>query len=107
MDTRSIATMARNRRIIWGGGVGLAVGLIGFPLVLMSVWPGVDHSPWSINTMVLAAGVTLCTLSYIGIRLAVSAFTDDRVSPPDNRPYLVAGGAAAIAVLCLVIAVMG
>ncbi|MEU4801956.1 hypothetical protein [Actinosynnema sp. NPDC023587] len=104
MDTRSIATMTRNRRITWGGGVGIGVGLIGFPLVFIGVWPGVDHSPWDVNTMILATGVSLLTVSYIAVRIAVAAATDNRVTPPTRRPWLVAGGALAVAVLCLLIA---
>ncbi|MBB5955072.1 hypothetical protein FHS29_001642 [Saccharothrix tamanrassetensis] len=105
MDTRSIATMTRNRRITWGGGVGIGLGLIGLPLVFIGVWPGVDHSPWDVNTMILATGVALSTVSYISGRIAVAALTGNRVSPPTRRPWLVAGGALAVAVLCLLIAI--
>ncbi|ONI83785.1 hypothetical protein ALI22I_35655 [Saccharothrix sp. ALI-22-I] len=107
MDTRSIATIKRNRRITWGAGVGIGVGLIGLPLVLVALWPGVDHSPWDVNTMILAAGVALCTISYISGRISVAAVTQNRhnpVSPPTRRPYLVAGGALVVAVLCLLLA---
>ncbi|RKT57559.1 hypothetical protein C8E97_6281 [Saccharothrix australiensis] len=104
METRSIATMTRNRRITWGGGVGIGLGLIGLPLVALALWPGIDHSPWDVNTMILATGVALSTLSYIAGRIAVAAVTGDRVSPPTKRPWLVAGGALAVAVLCLLIA---
>ncbi|MGM1060333.1 hypothetical protein [Saccharothrix sp. Mg75] len=109
MDTRSIATMERNRRITWGGGVGVSLTLIGLPLVFIALWPGVDHSPWAVNTMILAVGVALCAAGYVAGRIAVAALTENRpnrVSPPTKRPYLVAGGALAIAVLCLVIAIM-
>jgi hypothetical protein len=104
METRSIATMQRNRRITWGGGVGISLGLIGLPLVFIGVWPGVDHSPWDVNTMILATGIALCTASYIAGRIAVAAATDNRVAPPTRRPYYVAGGALVVAVLCLLIA---
>ncbi|MBM7812887.1 hypothetical protein [Saccharothrix algeriensis] len=97
--------MSRNRRITWGGGVGIGLGLIGLPLVFVSVWPGVDHSPWDVNTMILATGVALSAVSYIAGRIAVAAATGDRVSPPTRRPWLVAGGALVVAVLCLLIAV--
>ncbi|GGP70517.1 hypothetical protein [Saccharothrix coeruleofusca] len=103
MDTRSIATVQRNRRMIWGGGVGISLGLIGLPLVLIGVWPGVDHSPWDANTMILATGVALCAASYISGRIAVVAATNGRVSPPTRRPYLVAGISLAIAVLSLLL----
>ncbi|MDQ2587188.1 hypothetical protein [Saccharothrix yanglingensis] len=109
METRSIATMERNRRIAWGGGVGLSLVLIGLPLVAISLWPGVDHSPWEVNTMILAVGVALCTAGYVAGRISIAAITENRpnrVSPPTRRPYLVAGGALAVAVLCLVIAIM-
>ncbi|WP_257900584.1 hypothetical protein [Saccharothrix obliqua] len=96
--------MARNRRITWGGGGGIGLALIGLPLVFIAVWPGVDHSPWDVNTMILAFGVAVSTLSYIAVRIAVAAATDDRVGPPTRRPWLVAGGALAISVLCLLIA---
>jgi hypothetical protein len=98
---------SRSKRITWGGGLSVGIGLIGLPLVVVSVWPGVDHSPWDVNTMVLATGVFLCTVSYILGRIAVAAITEDRrrpVSPPRKRPYVVAGASLAIAVLCLVIA---
>ncbi|MFT7836610.1 hypothetical protein Q5530_10715 [Saccharothrix sp. BKS2] len=108
MDTRSIATMDRNRRITWGAGVGISVGLIGLPLVFISLWPEVDHSPWDVNTMILATGVALCSVSYISGRISVAAFTEHRrnpVSPPTKRPYMVAGGALVVAVLCLLLAI--
>ncbi|MEU5691129.1 hypothetical protein [Actinosynnema sp. NPDC020468] len=107
MKTRSIATLERNRRITWGSGLAIGIGLIGVPLVFIGVWPGVDHSPWEVNTMILAAGVSLCTVSYIAGRIAVAAVTQNRhnaVAPPTRRPYLVAGAAMGIAVLCLLIA---
>ncbi len=106
MDTRSIATMSRNRKITWGGGVAVGVGLIGLPLVFIALWPGVDHSPWDVNTMILALGVALSTVSYIAGRIAVSAFTQNRVSPPTKRPYVVAGVSLVVAILCLLIALM-
>ncbi|TQM82716.1 hypothetical protein FHX81_5126 [Saccharothrix saharensis] len=107
METRSIATMKRNRRITWGAGVGIGVGLIGLPLVFIALWPGVDHSPWDVNTMILATGVALCTTSYISGRISVAAVTQHRprpVSPPTRRPYLVVGGSLVVAVLCLLLA---
>ncbi|RKT72331.1 hypothetical protein DFJ66_5642 [Saccharothrix variisporea] len=106
MDTRSIATMDRNRRITWGGGVAIGVGLIGLPLVFIALWPGVDHSPWDVNTMILALGVSLSTVSYVAGRIAVAAFTQNRVSPPTRRPYVVAGVSLVVAILCLLIALM-
>ncbi|XVV03068.1 hypothetical protein ACQPW3_37935 [Actinosynnema sp. CA-248983] len=98
--------MSRNRKITWGGGVAVGVGLIGLPLVFIALWPGVDHSPWDVNTMILALGVALSTVSYICGRIAVSAFTRNRVSPPTKRPYVVAGVSLAVAILCLLIALM-
>ncbi|NUT49917.1 MAG: hypothetical protein HOV94_21795 [Saccharothrix sp.] len=107
METRSIATLKRNRRITWGAGVGIGVGLIGLPLVFIALWPGVDHSPWDVNTMILATGVALCTTSYISARISVAAVTENRhrpVSPPTRRAYYVAGGSLVVAVLCLLLA---
>ena len=107
MDTSVMRSSSRSKRITWGGGLSVGIGLIGLPLVVVGVWPGVDHSPWDVNTMVLATGVFLCTVSYILGRIAVAAITEDRrrpVSPPRKRPYVVAGASLAIAVLCLVIA---
>ncbi|GAA3842979.1 hypothetical protein GCM10022243_06810 [Saccharothrix violaceirubra] len=103
MDTRSIETIQRNRRITWGGGLSIGIGLIGLPLVLFGVWPGLDHSPWNANTLVLALGVALCTVSYILGRISVAAVTHNRVAPPTRRPFVVAGVAFAVAVLCLLI----
>ncbi|QFZ23284.1 hypothetical protein [Saccharothrix syringae] len=107
MNTRSIATMDRNRRITWGAGIGVSLALIGLPLVFIALWPGVDHSPWDVNTMILATGVALCTAGYIAGRISVAAFTEHRrtpVAPPTKRAYLVAGGALGVAVLCLLLA---
>ena len=110
METRSIATMQRNRRMTWGAGVGIGVGLIGLPLVFIALWPGVDHSPWDVNTMLLGLGVGLCTVAYIFGRIAVAAVTEGRrnaIAPPTRRAYWVAGGGFALAVLCLLIALSG
>jgi hypothetical protein len=98
--------MSKHRRITWGGGVAIGVGLIGLPLVFIALWPGVDHSPWDVNTMILATGVALSAVSYICGRIALAAFTDNRVSPPTRRPYVVAGVSLVVAVLCLLIALM-
>ena len=99
--------MQRNRRMTWGAGVGIGVGLIGLPLVFIALWPGVDHSPWDVNTMLLGLGVGLCTIAYIFGRIAVAAVTEGRrnaIAPPTRRAYFVAGGGFALAALCLAIA---
>ncbi|HEX6345058.1 hypothetical protein [Umezawaea sp.] len=107
MDTSIMRSSSREKRITWGGGLSVSLGLIGLPLVFVGVWPTFDHSPWDVNTMILGAGVFLCTVSYILGRIAVAAFTEERrnpVSPPARRPYVVAGASLAIAILCLLIA---
>ncbi|MEO6085563.1 MAG: hypothetical protein ABIQ18_20825 [Umezawaea sp.] len=108
MDTSIMRSSSREKRMTWGGGLSISSGLIGLPFVFVGVWPTFDHSPWDVNTMILGAGVFLCTVSYILGRIAVAAFTEERrrpVSPPTRRPYLVAGASLAIAVLCLLIAI--
>ncbi|GLZ30283.1 hypothetical protein Lesp02_24730 [Lentzea sp. NBRC 105346] len=102
--TAILTTSSRSRRITWGFGLGIALGLMGLPLVFVAIWPGADHSPWAANTVVLAAGVFLSSLSYIFGRIAVSALTEDRVTPPTKRPYFVAAGAFVVGVLSLLIA---
>ncbi|WNV90684.1 hypothetical protein [Umezawaea sp. Da 62-37] len=107
MDTSIMRSSSRSKRITWGGGLSVSLGLIGLPLVFVGVWPTFDHSPWDANTMILAAGVFLCTVSYISGRIAVAAVTEERrqpVTPPTRRPYVVAGVSLAVAILCLVIA---
>ena len=109
MDTSIMRSSSRSKRITWGGGLSVSLGLIGLPLVFAGVWPSFDHSPWDVNTMVLGAGVFLCTVSYIFGRIAIAAVTEENrnpVSPPTKRPFIVAGVSLGIAILCLVIAVM-
>jgi len=108
MDTSIMRSSSRGKRITWGGGLSISLGLIGLPLVFAGVWPTFDHSPWDVNTMILGAGVFLCTVSYIMGRIAVAAVTEEGrrpVSPPTRRPYWVAGASLAISVLCLLIAI--
>lgn len=105
--TALMTTSSRQRRITWGFGLALGIGLIGFGPLFASLWPGFDHSPWDVNTMLLGLGVGLCTVAYIFGRIAVAAVTEGRrnaVTPPTRRAYLVAGGGFAVAVLCLLIA---
>src|SRR5688572_13771217 len=83
--TAILTTSSRSRRITWGFGLSIAIGLIGLPLTALAVWPGADHSPWAANTVVLALGVLLSTVSYIFGRIAVAAVTEGRrnaVAPP-------------------------
>jgi hypothetical protein len=99
---------SRRRRITWGGGLAVGLGLIGLPLVFASVWPTFDHSPYDANTMILGAGVCLSSLSYAFGRIAVAAATEDGrrpVSPPTAKPYVVAGVSLLIAIICLLIVI--
>lgn len=107
MNTSVMRSSSRSKRITWGGGLGIGIGLIGLPLVLVALWPTASHSPYDVNTMVLAAGVGLCSISYALGRIAISALTEESrrpISPPGRRPYLVAGISFVVAVLCLLIA---
>ncbi len=106
--TSSVLSGSRRRRITVGAAVSTGLGLIGLPLVVVAVWPTFDHSPWDVNTMVLAAGVGLSAISWAFGRGAVAAITEESrtpVEPPSSRPWMVAGGALVVAILCLVIAV--
>jgi hypothetical protein len=103
-----MSSSSRSKRITWGGGLALGIGLIGLPLVLVAIWPTASHSPYDVNTMVLAAGVALCSVSYALGRIAVAAVTEGNrrpVAPPGNRPYIVAGVSLAVAIVCLLIAI--
>ncbi|TWP48274.1 hypothetical protein FKR81_28690 [Lentzea tibetensis] len=105
--TAILTTSSRSRRITWGFGLSIAIGLIGVPLVLLAIWPGADHSPYAANTVVLALGVLLSSISYLFGRIALAAVTEGRrnaIAPPTRRPYYVAAGALVVGVLSLLIA---
>ncbi|MFD4674155.1 hypothetical protein ACFWNN_30860 [Lentzea sp. NPDC058450] len=107
--TALMHTSPRQRRITWGFGLGISVGMIGIGPLFASVWPGFDHSPWDINTMLFGLGVGLCAIAYIFVRIAVAAVTEGRrnaVAPPTRRAYLVAGGGFVLAVLALAVALL-
>ncbi|SFR09873.1 hypothetical protein SAMN04488564_103256 [Lentzea waywayandensis] len=102
--TALMHTSPRQRRITWGFGLAVGIGMIGIGPLFASLWPGFDHSPWDINTMLLGLGVGLCAIAYIFGRIAVAAVTEGRrnaVSPPTRRAYLVAGGGFVLAALAL------
>ncbi len=105
--TALMTTSPRQRRITWGFGLAIGIGMIGIGPLFASLWPGFDHSPWDVNTMLLGLGVGLCTVAYIFGRIAVAAVTEGRrnaIAPPTRRAYLVAGGGFALAAICLMIA---
>ncbi|MEV6714127.1 hypothetical protein AB0M48_19050 [Lentzea sp. NPDC051208] len=107
--TALMHTSPRQRRITWGFGLAVSIGMIGIGPLFASVWPGFDHSPWDINTMLFGLGVGLCTIAYIFGRIAVAAVTEGRrnaVAPPTKRAYLVVGGSFALAAIALTIALM-
>jgi drug/metabolite transporter (DMT)-like permease len=105
--TSTLLSGSRRKRVVYAGWLAVGIGLIGAPLVVLSLWPGIDHSPYSANTVLLAFGLCLCSLAYAFGRAAVAGMTESRprpVSGPGNIPYVVAGVCLAVAIIALVIA---
>jgi hypothetical protein len=105
--TSTLLSGSRRKRVVYAGWLAVGIGLIGAPLVVLSLWPGIDHSPYSANTVLLAFGLCLSTIAYAFGRAAVAGMTEGRprpVSGPGNIPYLLAALCLAVAVVALVIA---
>jgi hypothetical protein len=105
--TSTLLSGSRRKRVVYAGWLAVGIGLIGAPLVVLSLWPGIDHTPYSANTVLLAFGLCLCSIAYAFGRAAVAGMTEGRprpVSGPGNLPYLLAALFLAIAVVSLIIA---
>jgi hypothetical protein len=105
--TSTLLSGSRRKRVVYAGWLAVGIGLIGAPLVVLSLWPGIDHSPYSANTVLMAFGLSLCTVSYAFGRAFVAGLTEGKpraISGPGNIPYLLAAGFLVVAVISLVIA---
>lgn len=92
--------------MVYSGWLAVGIGLIGVPLVVVSLWPGIDHTPYSANIVVMAFGLCLSTVSYAFGRASVAGMTENRprpVSGPGTLPSILAGVFFAVAVIALII----
>ncbi|KAA2251184.1 hypothetical protein F0L68_37805 [Solihabitans fulvus] len=106
MDISSTLSGSRRKRVIFGSGLAVGTGLIGLPLLLLAVWPWIDHAPYSASVMIGAFGFALTSLSYAFGKVALSGCTEGSRRPveePGRRPYVVAGVALAIAFVSLLV----
>jgi hypothetical protein len=104
--TSSLLSGSRRKRVVYSGWLAVGIGLIGVPLVVVSLWPGIDHTPYSANIVVMAFGLSLSTVSYTFGRASVAGMTENRprpVSGPGALPSILAGVFFAVAVLALII----
>jgi len=105
--TSTLLSGSRRKRVVYAGWLAVGIGLIGAPLVVLSLWPGIDHTPYSANTVLLAFGLCLCSIAYAFGRAAVAGMTESRPRPmsgPGNIPYVLAAVFLVVAVVSLIIA---
>lgn len=108
MDISSVVLSgSRRKRVVFGGVLAVATGLMGVPILLLSVWPWIDHSPWAVNTMLAGFGLCCTSLSYAFGRIAIAGWTEGSrrpVADPGSRPYVVAGIGLLVALLAVLVA---
>ncbi|MBA8926602.1 hypothetical protein BC739_003801 [Kutzneria viridogrisea] len=105
--TSSLVSGSRRKRIFYFGWLAVGIGLIGLPLVVVALWPGIDHTPYSANIVLMAFGLSLTSVSYAFGRASIAGMTERRprpVSGPSNVPYLLAGVFLLVAVIALIVA---